>query len=81
MVTKKAPAKKIREPLTRPNRTPFTRSQKSTGNNYFAHSFTVFTTILFMVSLEAFFGYPSKWFQIDTPMPKDEPIYEEILLE
>lgn len=34
-----------------------------------------------MVSLEAFFGYPSKWFQIDTPMPKDEPIYEEILLE
>lgn len=34
-----------------------------------------------MISIEAFFGYPSRWFQFATVNNRDLPLYEEILVE
>jgi Kazal-type serine protease inhibitor domain len=79
MAIKKAPLKKSTTPVGRPERVPFIRPKRKSSINYYSYSFVVFITILFMVSVEAFFHFPSSWFQDEAKM--EQPIYEEVVVE
>lgn len=81
MPLKKVWLKKVTDSIPKTKRTVFTRPIKTHNDNYFSYSFLIFTTIIFMVALEAFFSIPSKFLHNDFWNEMDQPLYEEVKIE